>query len=236
MSKPKIQISWSGGKDSAYALYKLMQEDKYEIVGLHTVIEENDKKVGIHNIKEELIEKQAESIGLPLTKLYLKKKPLAYEKLMADYYKQLKNEGVENVMFGDIFLEDLKDFRESILHNSGIKGVYPIWQKDTIQLVKDFLNLKFKTILCAVDAKHIDEDWVGEELSLDFIYEHPNIDPCGENGEYHSYVIEGPVFKLPIKLNQKGKYSLDYTFNVKDENGNDQVIEDTFYYADLELS
>lgn len=236
MSKPKIHISWSGGKDSAYALHKIMDEGQYEIVGLHTVIEENDKKVGIHKIKEELIEKQAESLGLSLSKLYLKKKPLAYEKLMGEYYQKFKKEGIDYVMFGDIFLEDLKDFRESILKKSGVKGIYPIWQEDTILLVKDFLNLKFKTILCAVDAKHIDEEWVGEELSVDFIYQHPNIDPCGENGEYHSYVVDGPIFKKPIKLVQKGKYSLDYTFNVKEENGNNQVIEDTFYYADLELS
>jgi len=236
MSKPKIHISWSGGKDSAYALYKIIKADEFEIAGLHTVIEEDDKKVGIHNIKEELIEKQAKSLGLQLTKLYLKKKPLAYEKLMGDYYQKLKNEGVDYVMFGDIFLEDLKDFRESILQKSGVKGVYPIWQEDTIHLVKDFLNLKFKTILCAVDAKHIDEEWVGAELSLDFIYEHSNIDSCGENGEYHSYVVDGPIFKNPIKLVEKGKYSLDYTFNVKDEDGNNQVIEEKFYYTDLELS
>lgn len=236
MSKPKIQISWSGGKDSALALHKILENDQFEVIGLHTVIDENEKRVGIHNIKQELIEKQAEQLNLPLTKLYLEKKPMAYEKLMEKYYRSLKDQDIDHVMFGDIFLEDLKDFRESILEKTEVKGVYPIWKRDTNLLVKEFIDLNFKTILCAVDSKFISKQWVGEVLSREFINNHPSIDPCGENGEYHSFVVDGPLFKNEINLTTKDKYEQDFTFNVKDKKGNDQVINDKFFYAEFELS
>ncbi|MEQ8924894.1 MAG: diphthine--ammonia ligase [Fulvivirga sp.] len=234
--KTKIHISWSGGKDSALALHQTQQSDKYEIVGLHTVIEEDSGRVGIHNVKEEFIAAQAEQLGLPLTKLYLKKKPMAYDKLMVEYYQSLKEEGVDCVMFGDIFLEDLKDFRESLMRKSGMKGLYPLWEMDSEKLIYEFLNEGFKTKLCAVDAKFIDAKWVGEELDSTFLANHPEIDPCGENGEYHSFVVDGPIFKNQIPLVLKSKYEQDFTFKVKNENGEEEIIEDKFYFAEFELS
>ncbi|QSE97603.1 Dph6-related ATP pyrophosphatase [Fulvivirga lutea] len=234
--KPKIHISWSGGKDSALALHKIQQSDKYEIVGLHTVIEEDSGRVGIHNIKEEFIAAQAEELGLPLTKLYLKKKPMAYDKLMVEYYQSLKAEGIDYVMFGDIFLEDLKDFRESLMRKSGMRGLYPLWKKDSEKLIYEFLSEGFKTKLCAVDAKFIDAQWVGKALDSAFIMEHSNIDPCGENGEYHSFVVDGPIFKNQIPLKVTDKYEHDFTFKVKNKKGEEEVINDKFYFAEFELS
>lgn len=233
--KPKISISWSGGKDSALALHRLINQDEFEIVEIHTVFESDTKRVGIHNIPEAFIEAQAEKLGIPLKKLCLEKRPMAYQKLMTDYYKQLKSEGVEHVMFGDIFLEDLKDFREMMLKSAGIKGVYPLWKEDTKNLINEFFEFDFQSVLCTVDSKFIDQKYCGRLISPSFINNHPDIDPCGENGEYHSFVIEGPIFDFKIKVNSNGTYSQQHTFKVKDEDGSEKEFKELFYYSDLEL-
>ncbi len=236
MNRPRIQISWSGGKDSALALHKIIALDKYEVVGLHTVIENDTKRVGIHDVKEKFIEAQAKLIGLPLTKLYLPKKPMAYEKLIREYYTQLKADNVNYIMFGDIFLEDLKDFREQLLTSCGIEGVYPLWKRNTGEVVCEFLETGYKTILCAVDAKYIESKWAGEALSYKFLDNNPSIDPCGENGEYHSLVVDGPIFKKSLDLQLIEKYEKDFVFNVKNESGQSETLKDKFYFAEFSLN
>lgn len=236
MPKPKIQISWSGGKDSALALYRIQQLGMYDIVGLHTVFDKDTKRVGIHNVPEHLIEAQADLLQLPLTKLYLPKKPMAYEKLMRGYYQDIADQGVNKVMFGDIFLDDLKDFREQLLRPSSTAGVYPLWKENTILLTHEFLDAGFMTKLCAVDSKYISSDYVGEYLSKDFIHTHAEIDACGENGEYHSLVVAGPNFRKPLSLKCVEKYEQDFSFKVKDEKGKQEELKDQFYFAEFELS
>lgn len=235
ISKPKISISWSGGKDSAMALHRLIQQQEFDIVELHTVFESSTQSVGIHNIPQHLIEAQASRLGLPLTRLYLDKRPMAYQKLMTDYYKKLKSEGVEHVMFGDIFLEDLKDFREMMLKSAGIKGVYPLWKEPSRELISEFFDLGFESVLYAVDAKFIDRKNCGKHISAPFIKHNPDIDPCGENGEYHSFVVNGPIFESKIKVSSKNVYSQEHIFKVKDDQGVEQEMKELFYYSDLEI-
>ena len=230
-----ISISWSGGKDSAMALYKIMQSNEYDIIGLHTVFDNETKRVGIHNIHEQLIEAQAIAMDIPLTKLYLSKRAMAYQKLLTDYYKRLKSSGVEYVMFGDIFLEDLKDFREMMLNTADIGGVYPLWHKNTNDLIIEFLESDFQSVLCAVDAKFIDSKDCGKLISSSFIENYPAINPCGEKGEYHSFVVEGLLFNSKIGLNVNNIYSQEHIFKMKDEEGSEIELKELFYYADLEL-
>lgn len=235
MSKPKIHISWSGGKDATLALQRIIQSNRYEIVGLHTVFEAATKRVGIHEIKEDLIKAQAKSLEIPLTKLYLDKKPMAYQKLMVDFYKSLQKNGINHVMFGDIFLEDLKDFRTQLLSSAGITGIYPLWNEPSHSLVKEFNDHGFTSILCAVDSKYIESKWLGEPISDKFIRAHPHIDPSGENGEYHSLVTDGPTFNQALNVIVRERYEKDFSFKMKDEQGNEKISHDKFYYADLVL-
>lgn len=234
--KTKISISWSGGKDSALALYRILQSGQFDVVGLHTVFNAENKRVGMHGIHEELIQKQADLLNIPLHRLYLDadKTTRAYEKLMIEFYKRLRVEGVKYVMFGDIFLEDLKDFRDSMLDQAHLIGVYPLWQKDTEYLFREFLNLDFKSILCAGDATKIPKAHMGKPLSRELLS--LAIDPCGENGEYHSFVTSGPLFDGSILVQGARVKSKEYQFETLNENGKKEKHSNRFWFADLQLA
>ncbi len=234
--KTKIHISWSGGKDAAFALQLLLANNEFEVVGLHTVIDADTKRVGIHNIHESLIQAQANSIQLPLEKLYLSKKPMAYQHLMVNYYKNLKTQGITHIMFGDIFLEDLRDFRQMLLQQVGLKGVYPLWGKKSADILQQVLSNDIKTIICAADSKFFNEEVVGQFLTSDIIRASSTSDPCGENGEYHSFVVESPIFQFPVHVHALAHYSQEHIFKIKDEAGKIEEQKECFYYADLALS
>lgn len=232
--KKLISISWSGGKDAGMALEKILTNAEWEVVGLHTVVEQATRRVGLHEVPEELIREQAAAIGLPIDILYLEKKPLSYEKLMVNYYKELKMKGIQHVMFGDIFLEDLKDFREQLLRKAGIKGVYPLWRKQTLDLLTEFFQKEYKSLLCAVDTQLVDENEVGDLLSKEFLDKYKGkIDPCGENGEFHSFLINAPYFKNSLSVNVQDLYKQMHTFKVKNEKGEVEQLTQTFAYAKL---
>jgi len=207
MDVKKALFCWSGGKDSSFALYKVLQDKEYEVVALFTTINENFKRVSMHGVKEELIEKQAESIGLPLLKMYVKEGSNAeYERNMESFLLEQKARGVEHVIFGDIFLEDLRAYRDNNLAKVGLKGVYPLWKIDTKKLANDFINLGFKTILCCTNDGYLGEKEVGQLFTQDFVKNLPaNVDPCGENGEFHTYCYAGPIFKKKIDVKVKEK-------------------------------
>ncbi|MBL7884806.1 MAG: diphthine--ammonia ligase [Bacteroidia bacterium] len=202
LSKEKVIFCWSGGKDSALALYKILQDDAYEIIGLLTTINKKYKRVSMHGVREELIEQQAKSIDLPLIKMYVtdatyNEYEIEMEKILLNYQKQ----GVNKIIFGDIFLEDLRTYRESNLKKIGMKAEFPLWKKDTRELIKFFFELGFQTIVCCVNDANLSEDRVGVELDKKYINNLPeNVDPCGENGEFHTYCYAGPIFKYPIKF------------------------------------
>lgn len=201
--KIPVSMSWSGGKDSAMALWKLMNSEEYQVVRLHTTFGEGTRRVGMHGIPEELIDMQADSIGLPLDKLYFPASGdnLAYEKAINAYLDELQGSGIWHIGYGDIFLEDLRKYREEKLALRGFEGVFPLWKKDTSKLIQEFFSNGFETKICAADADLISEKWVGASISKEFIQDlDQKVDPCGENGEFHSYCYAGPIFQSPIEL------------------------------------
>ena len=200
--KEKAIFCWSGGKDSAMALYKICMEDKFEIVALLTTLNENFKRISMHGVREELLDQQAAAIGLPLIKMYVKEGTnVEYEKTMEEVLLKYKEQGVSKVIFGDIFLEDLRTYRENNLSKVELKAEFPLWKKNTTELMKEFLYLGFKTITCCVNDLYLKEDKVGEEINAAFIESLPqSVDPCGENGEYHSFCYDGPIFNTPVKF------------------------------------
>jgi uncharacterized protein (TIGR00290 family) len=235
-SKKKITISWSGGKDSAFALYKILQSDEFEIAGLHTVINEETERVGMHGVNQALIEEQASAIGLPLTKLYLASSEShdAYIRLIADFYSQCASENIHAVVFGDIFLEDLKSFRDALLHVAGLRGIYPVWKMDTGIMIADFISSGFKTLICAANAKHFSEAAMGKTIDHAFINALPEaVDPCGENGEFHTFVYDGPVFKKPVAFSMGEVVKKNYSYQVLNDQGIPEQAETSFLFQDL---
>jgi uncharacterized protein (TIGR00290 family) len=202
----KAIFCWSGGKDSAYALYKVLEQKEYSVEALFTTINENFKRVSMHGVREELVERQAKSIGLPWYKMYVREgSNEEYERNMEAFLLEQKAKGIEHVIFGDIFLEDLRAYRDNNLAKAGFKGVYPLWKIETKKLASDFINAGFKTILCCTNDAYLGEKEVGELFTREFVKNLPtNVDPCGENGEFHSFCFDGPIFKEPVKF-EKGE-------------------------------
>ena len=205
--KPKAIFCWSGGKDSAFALYKVLNEKEFEVTCLFTTVNENFKRVSMHGVKEELIEEQTKSIGIPLLKMYVKEgSNEEYEKNMETFLLEQKSKGVEYVIFGDIFLEDLRAYRDANLAKVGMKGVYPLWKQSTARLATEFITSGFKTITCCINDAYLSEKEVGKVFDLNFLKNLPEeVDPCGENGEFHTFCYDGPIFKKPIKIVAKEK-------------------------------
>lgn len=236
MNKPRITISWSGGKDAAFSLHKILQEGTYEVVSLHTVIGSETRRVGLHGVREDLMEAQAKAIGIPLTKLYLEKSQdhAAYEKLMKAFYKQCAEENIQGIAFGDIFLEDLKKYREDLLRGSGIFPVYPIWKEDTTLLLQEMIEAGFRTVVCAVNGNWQVTHRLGHTISEDFTTALPaGVDPCGENGEFHTFVYDGPVFKHPVPYEKGQVVSESYSYQKIKDDGSTEERKTTYWFQDL---
>ncbi|MBA6156542.1 diphthine--ammonia ligase [Tenacibaculum sp. S7007] len=241
----KTYFNWSSGKDSAFALYKVLQEKEYQIEKLITNVNEDYQRVSMHGLHESLLEAQAESLGIPLEKIMFPADVTMdlYNQKMKDKTSELKSSGYSHAVFGDIFLEDLKNYRDLKLKEVGIIGVYPLWKQDTKKLLREFLALGFKTITVCVNAKLLGEEFVGRIIDEDFINELPeNIDVCGENGEFHTFCYDGPIFKKPIEFEIGEKVLKSYTLN-KDNSQNchqdtkEEVknYDTSFWYCDLQL-
>jgi uncharacterized protein (TIGR00290 family) len=210
-----ILFSWSGGKDSALALHALLQDAQWEVVGLLSSVADEFRRVSHHGVREELLDAQAESIGLPLDKLRIPASggPCTngqYEALIGAKLAGYAQRGVLHVGHGDLFLADLRAYRERNLAKLGMTGVFPLWGRDTKQLVADFVAAGFRAVLCCVEGAKLDASFVGRELDLDLVADlPPGIDPCGENGEYHSFVYEGPIFRRPLAIESGQKVCRD---------------------------
>jgi uncharacterized protein (TIGR00290 family) len=193
---------WSGGKDSSYALHKVLQEGVYNVKYLLSTFNGNYKRLSMHGVREELIEAQAASIGIPLLKAYVYEASNAeYEQQMKSILLQAKAEGINHVLYGDLFLEDLRAYRESKMNELDMHCVFPIWKTDTQWMINDFVAKGFQSVLCCINDGYLDESWVGRTIDQQFINELPStVDPCGENGEFHSFCFQGPVFNYPIQI------------------------------------
>ena len=235
--KKKVTISWSGGKDSAFALYKVLLSGEFEVAHLHTVIDKSLKRVGLHGVREELIEKQAEHIGLPLEKIYLpaSNEHDVYSDVMKEFYRHCSQTGVQGVVFGDLFLEDLKVFRLELIKPAMLEAYFPLWKLDTRLMAGDFINAGFRTILCSADSKFFSAGELSE-FGQQFINTLPfSVDPCGENGEFHTFVFEGPLFKVPIAITKGEVVKKVYSYQKKTDNGKIEKLESAFWFQDLLL-
>lgn len=199
MSKINCIFNWSGGKDSSLALYYALQNPELEIKYLVTTINDAVNRISMHGVREELLIKQAESIGIPLYQIRLPEMPgmAEYDAIMHQHLTKFKAEGITHSIFGDIFLEDLKNYRDARLAEVGITGIYPIWKRDTTELINEFLELGFGTVIACTQERL--GEFAGKEITHDLIAALPDdVDVCGENGEFHTYAFKGPIFKQPI--------------------------------------
>jgi uncharacterized protein (TIGR00290 family) len=218
IKKEDIIMSWSGGKDSSFALHQILKEGKYNVKYLFTNIYKPNRRVSMHGVPEKLINEQAKQIGIPLKKLYIEEKTHEeYEKKMKAFLEDLKKEGIRKVAFGDIFLADLKKYRENKMNEVGMKAIFPLWKQNTQKLAQQFINEGFRTHICSIDESLLSKKFVGVDYSKTFITDLPkNIDPCGENGEFHTFCYDGPIFKTPILFQQNGIVTKTYSHNNKD--------------------
>jgi uncharacterized protein (TIGR00290 family) len=199
--KNKTLFNWSSGKDSALALYKVLQDPEFEINCLLTSVNQEFQRVSMHGVRVELLEQQAKSIGLPLEIMQVPEMPTmeVYESVMQTTLQKLKNQGVTHSVFGDINLEDLRKYREDKLATMGLEGVFPLWKVPTYDLIQEFIGLGFKTIVVCVNERYLDKSFVGRVIDQNFINDLPeNVDVCGENGEFHTFTFDGPIFSKPI--------------------------------------
>jgi uncharacterized protein (TIGR00290 family) len=201
------------------ALYELQRNPDYEISALLTTITEDYDRVSMHGIRRVLVEHQAESLGLPLQKVFISRNTSneEYESKMRTTLTAFQNKGVSAVVFGDIFLADVRKYREENLAKVGMKGIFPIWKRDTGELAQTFIDSGFKAIVTCIDSKVLNKAFVGRIIDKCFLAELPaNVDPSGENGEFHSFLFDGPIFKRKIL----------YTVG-------EIVLRDSFYFCDL---
>jgi uncharacterized protein (TIGR00290 family) len=234
--KEKALFCWSGGKDSAMALYQVLQEKEYEVVSLLTTLNSNFKRISMHGVQETLLEKQVSAIGLPLLKVYVSEGTnTEYEQAMERLLLEQKAKGVTTVIFGDIFLEDLRAYREKNLKKVGLKALFPLWKKNTTDLMTYFFAHHFKTITCCVNDAYLGEAHVGVEITKDWIEQlPPPVDPCGENGEFHTFCYDGPVFKGPVPFSTGEK--IYRPLEIKMDGGDEcpgSVVTKGFWYCDL---
>lgn len=213
----KVLFSWSGGKDSALALHRMLNDGRYEVAGLLTTVNEGYRRISMHGVLESLLEQQAESIGLPMHRVYLPadSSNQEYEARMKQELRRHKDSGVSAVAFGDIFLFEIKKYREENLKKIGMKGLFPLWgQTDSY---RDFIRLGFRAVVASADAKVLDATFPGRMFDRDLVAALPReVDPNGENGEFHTFVFDGPIFR----------HTIPYT-------AGEVVQRDGFYYCDI---
>lgn len=201
--KQKAYFNWSGGKDSALALYHTLKDQSISVERLLTTTNDHFNRVAMHGVRNELLFEQVKQLDIPLEEVRLPEMPsmATYDQKMKEVLQALKNDGFTHSVFGDIFLEDLKTYRDKKLAEIGLKGYYPIWKRDTNELIHEFLDLGFKTILVCVNGQKLPSEFAGRVIDRDFIKDLPKgVDPCGENGEFHTFVFDGPIFKTPIPI------------------------------------
>ncbi len=201
--KPKTLLSWSSGKDSAWSLHVLRERGEVEVVGLLTTINETHDRVAMHAVRSELLRKQAEAAGLELFVILLPW-PCSndeYERRMSDALARAKERGIEHVAFGDLFLEDVRRYREERLSGTGISPLFPLWGVPTPDLARSMLAGGLRARLTCVDPKKLAREFAGRDFDATLLGElPPSVDPCGENGEFHSFAFAGPMFREPIAI------------------------------------
>lgn len=196
----RVLLSWSGGKESAHALYTL-EKTGYTVCALLTTVTEDDDRISMHGVRRVLLELQAESVGIPLDIAVISRNisNKDYESTMRDVLQKYVDAGVLSVAFGDIHLGDIRKYREDNLSKIGMRGVFPLWGRGTASLARAFVQEGFRAVVTCVDGQVLGKGFVGREFDAQFLSDLPSsVDPCGENGEFHSFVYDGPIFSRGI--------------------------------------
>jgi len=195
-------MCWSGGKDSSLALQAALQDPHLRVEALLTTVTEGYERISMHGVRCALLEEQARAIGLPLeqVRIPMQASNAIYEAAMREMLLRYQaREVVSRVIFGDLFLQDIRQYRETNLAKLNMRGIFPLWLKDTRQLAHDFIAAGFRAILVCIDPKQIDPSFCGREFNRELLADlRPHADPCGENGEFHTFVYDGPIFRQPI--------------------------------------
>lgn len=212
-------MSWSGGKDSCLALHDALRCREFRITALLTTVTADYARISMHGVRRSLLHLQAQSLGIPITEVAISKNAdnAEYEARMGDALESGRCDGTEAVVFGDIFLADIRAWRDNLLARHGLAGVYPLWGRDTRQLIAEFLRLGFKAVVACVDPAKLPPSFAGRIVDERFLSDlPPSVDPCGENGEFHTFVFDGPIFRVPVR------FGLGET-----------VCRDSFWFCDL---
>ena len=214
-----VLVSWSGGKDSCFALYEIQKASGIRVEALITTVTRDFDRISMHGVRRVLLERQAESLGLPLRQIFITKGADndEYERSMGEAFALYHRRGVDVVVFGDLFLQDIRTYRERLLARFNMTGSFPVWGRDTRQFIREFIALGFKAIVVCVDPKQLDPSFCGRLIDDEFLADLPRgADPCGENGEFHTFVFDGPNFRNTVKFST-----------------GEVVCRDSFWFCDL---
>jgi len=220
--RSKAVLSWSSGKDSAMALHRVIEAGALEVVSLLTTINDQFHRIAMHGVREEFLDLQSESLGYPLEKVFIPYPcpNVTYEEKIGQALVRLKARDVSQVIFGDLFLADIRKYREEKLAQIDLRPIFPLWGEDTRILAREMLKVGFRAVVTCVDPKKLSTTYAGREFDESFLADlPPGVDPCGENGEFHTFVYDGPVFKKPIHVSV-----------------GELVLRDGFQFADLVAS
>ena len=204
MAAPEpILFCWSGGKDSALALHSLLRQGDVRVEALLTTVTEGYERISMHGVQRDLLRRQAESLRLPLHEVFIPPQCVnpIYEARMEAAMRHYLDQGIRRVAFGDIFLEDLRVYREKNLARLEMEAIFPLWKRDTRELIREFHSFGFRAVAVCIDPRVLDASFAGRELDESFFADlPPSVDACGENGEFHTFVFDGPLFAQPIEF------------------------------------
>jgi uncharacterized protein (TIGR00290 family) len=207
MNPEPLLMCWSGGKDSSLALHAVLKEATLRIDALLTTVTEDYERISMHGVRRALLLEQADAMDLSLEEIRIPAgaSNVVYESAMKESLLRYRSKGISRVIFGDLFLQGVRQYRENQLAELGMTGIFPLWKKDTRKLSEDFIAEGFRAVIVCADPKLIDPSFCGREFDHSLLSELPSsADPCGENGEFHTFVYDGPIFRRPIKI-RKGE-------------------------------
>ena len=220
-NREKALLSWSSGKDSAWSLHVLRGRGEFDVAGLLTTVNETYERVAMHAVRLELLEAQADAAGVSLWKVPIPY-PCSnerYEQAMSAAVERARAEDIAAMAFGDLFLEDIRAYREARLQDTGVRPIFPIWARPTRELAREMIAGGLHARVTCVDPKQLDASFAGREFDAAFLADlPPGVDPCGERGEFHTFAYDGPMFRRPISIR-----------------GGEIVARDGFVFADLKL-
>lgn len=228
----KAVLNWSSGKDAAMAYWLLLQNKQYEVAQLLTTINAEHERIVMHGVREELLDAQAGRMGLPLSRIYLPAQPddALYKTNMLEALDGFKKKGIQAAAFGDIFLEDLKAYREQQLALAGMSAVFPLWGKDTASLVREVEDAGIEAVIVCVNEKFLGKEFLGRKIGREMLADLPAaVDACGENGEFHTFVYNAPYFSAPVPVRNGEVVYKQY----KSADGRDGQWDTGFYFLDL---